>query len=275
MKIAVLSDVHGNVPALEAVLDDVEAWRPDQVIVNGDLINRGPCSLACLRLVQARVPRCRFLKGNHETFVLAAADAPGDPAHPASELNRMAGWTRAQLGAAVEEIRGWGDQIDLPDLECGSIHITHGSRRSNREGIHAGTPDDELAVRLGDPRALFVASHTHRPFVRRFNGGLVANTGSVGQPFDDDPRASYGRFTCRRDGWRAEITRVVYDKARAERDFVESGFLEAAGAIGRLIHLELQQCRPHIAQWRRCYLDAVERGEITVAEAVERYLASS
>ncbi len=274
MKIAVLSDVHGNVPALEAVLCDIEAWRPDEVIVNGDLINRGPYSLACLRLAQSRLPQCRFLKGNHEAFVLAASGAPGDPDDPTFDLNRMAWWTCAQLGAAVDEVRGWADHIDLTDLEGGSLHITHGSRRSNREGIHPEMSEEELAARLGDPRALFIASHTHKPFVSRFNGNLVVNIGSVGQPFDNDPRAAYGRFTFRNGSWQAEIARVAYDKLRAERDFIESGFLEAAGVIGRLIYMELQQSRAHIAPWRRRYLEAVKGLEITVVEAVESYLAS-
>lgn len=274
MKLAVLSDVHGNVPALEAVLADIEAWRPDEVIVNGDLINRGPHSLACLRVIQARFPHCRLLKGNHETFVLAAAATPADPDDPLTELNRMAWWTCAQLGSTIEEVKGWADHLDLTDLDGGSLHITHGSRRSNREGIHPEISEEELAARLGDPRALFIAAHTHRPFMRRFNGNLVVNVGSVGQPFDGDARASYGRFTFAKGGWRAELKRVAYDKPQAENDFVTSGFLEAAGPIGRLIHLELRQSRAHIAPWRHQYLEAVKSAQLTVAEAVDRYLAS-
>ena len=59
MKIAILSDVHGNLPALTAVLEDIERWRADQVIVNGDLVSRGPYRLDCLRLLQARIPHAR------------------------------------------------------------------------------------------------------------------------------------------------------------------------------------------------------------------------
>lgn len=276
MRIAVLSDIHGNVPALEAVLQHIERWGADQVIVNGDLVSRGPYSLRCLRLLQERLPGCRFLKGNHETFVIASADrhADGDdPADPTFDLRRLGHWVRRQLGPAVDEIRGWEDHVDLSGPgDRASVHITHGSRRGNRDGIHSGTGDDELTDKLGQPPHLFVCSHTHKPLMRRFNGMVIVNTGSVGQPFDGDPRAAYGQFTLERGQWRADIGRVGYDKARAERDFVDSGFVDECGPLARLIRLEHQQSRAHVAPWRRRYLEAVEAAQITVAAAVDEYL---
>src|SRR5690606_27805253 len=167
----------------------------------------------------------------------------------------------------------WRDQLDLTDLEQGSsVHITHGSRLGNRDGISARTQDEELPAKLGKPRDLFVGSHTHKPLLRRFNGTLVVNTGSVGQPMDDDPRAAYGRLALQGGRWHAEIARVTYDKARAERDFVDSGFLAEAGPMARLIYLELQQSHAHLGPWRGRYLDAIKRREIGVADAVEEYL---
>lgn len=274
MKIAVLSDIHGNVPALQAVLDDVERWRPDQVVVNGDLVSRGPYSLQCVRLLQERVPDCRFLTGNHEIFVLYCADnpPPPEPSHP--DLQRFARWTCERLGPDVlAQIRRWDDHIDLDGLDGGaSFHITHGSRRGNRDGIHADLDDEALAHKLGDPRDLFVGSHTHRPMVRRLQHTLVVNTGSVGQPFDNDPRSAYGRFTFQNGYWRAEIARVAYDKAQAERDFFESGFIHGGGPLAKIIHLELRQSRMHVGIWMRRYLERLNEGELSVAEGVDEYL---
>ncbi len=276
MRIAVLSDIHGNVPALEVVLQHIERWGADQVVVNGDLVSRGPYSLQCLRLLQERLPGCRLLKGNHEAFVLASADhgADGDdPADPTFDLRRLGYWVCRQLGPAVEEIRGWDDHVDLGGPgDRASLHITHGSRRGNRDGIHPATRDDELMDKLGEPRDLFVCSHTHKPLVRRFDGTVIVNTGSVGQPFDGDPRAAYGQLTLKRGDWQADIVRVSYDKARAERDFVASGFVDECGPLARLIRLEHQQSCAHVAPWRRRYLEAVEAGRITVAAAVDEYL---
>ncbi len=275
MKIAVLSDVHGNLPALAAVLDDIAGWRPDRVVVNGDLVSRGPYSLECLRLMQERFPAACYLTGNHETYVLRCADESADPNSPTLEIDRFADWTVAKLGPALEEIRGWGDHLDLTELDQGaSVHITHGSRLGNRDGISARTPDGDLPAKLGAPRDLFVGSHTHKPLQRRFNGTLVVNTGSVGQPMDGDPRAAYGRFTLDNGRWQAHIGRVVYDKAQAERDFVDSGFLAEAGPMARLIYLELHQSRPHVGPGRQAYLEAVKLRQLSVTEAVERYLSA-
>ena len=275
MKIAVLSDVHGNVPALRAVLDDIARWQADALIVNGDLVSRGPYSLDCLRLVQARYPAARYTTGNHESYVLRCADTPPDPDSPTFDVDRFADWTVRQLGAAVEEIRSFTDHIDLTDLDGGaSVHVTHGSRLGNRDGVSASVADADLPAKLGTPRDLFIGSHTHKPLLRQFNGTLVVNTGSVGQPMDDDPRASYGRFTLRGGRWQAEIARVAYDKAQAERDFVESGFLAEAGPLARIIYLELQQSRMHAGPWSRQYMHAIKAREITVAASIQAYLST-
>lgn len=273
MKIAVLSDVHGNVPALQAVLDDIHQWQAELVVVNGDLVSRGPYSLECLRRMQREFPDARYTQGNHESYVLRCADTPPQPDSPTFDIDRFADWTVRQLGPAVETIRAWPDHVDLTDLEGGaSVHITHGSRLGNRDGVSASVADADLPAKLGTPRDLFVGSHTHRPLLRQFNGTLVVNTGSVGQPMDNDARAAYGRFTLHDGRWQAEIARVDYDKAQAERDFVESGFLAEAGPLAKLIYLELQQSRMHAGPWTRRYIDAIKAGSITVSAAVEEYL---
>jgi len=276
MKIAVLSDIHGNIPALEAVLEDIALWQPDKVIVNGDIVNRGPYSLEVLRLLQHNLPQARLLSGNHETFVLYAAEHPLSETDPGFDLRRFAQWTANQLGPDIlEEIRHWQDHVDLVGLEQGSsFHVTHGSRKGNRDGISLKTPDEELPEKLGTPRDLYVVSHTHKAMLRHFNGSMIVNTGSVGQPLDDDPRSAYGRFTFHAGKWEAQLRRVSYDKQRAEQDFHDSGFLEAGGPITRLIFREHQDNRMYVGPFMRRYLEAIKQGVITVADAVDRYLES-
>ncbi len=274
MKLAVFSDIHGNMPALTAVLEDIRHFNPDVVVMNGDLVSRGPCSLDCLRLLQNDWPDMKLLTGNHETYVLRCVDEPANPDSPTLDIDRFAEWAMRQLGGAVEEIRHWSDHWDQTDLAGGaSFHITHGSRLGNRDGISDRTPEEALHAKLGEHRDLFVGSHTHRPLVKWFDERLVVNTGSVGQPMDGDPRASYGRFWLDGSDWKVEIRRVDYDKAQAERDFVDSGFLAEAGPMAKLIYRELRESRPHVGPWRNRYLEAIKTRAMTVTDAVDHYLS--
>lgn len=276
MKLAILSDIHGNLPALEAVLEDLVQWRPDEVVMNGDLVNRGPYSRAALLQLKAALPNCRMLKGNHETFVLGNSARPLDEDDPMADLHRFTRWSAEQLGTELlDEIAGWETSWDRDGLDGrASFHITHGSRLGNRDGIGPHTPDEALAVKLGSPRDLFVASHTHVAMQRRFNGTVVVNTGSVGQPLDGDPRAAYGRFTLDDDGWKPELVRVAYDKQRARDDFVKSGFLEIGGPFAGLIYREHEENARYIGPFMHRYKQAIEAREISLRAAVEVYLAT-
>ena len=251
MKLAVLSDIHGNLPALEAVLDDLGKWRPDRVIINGDVINRGPDSPGCLELIARQLPTITLIKGNHEEFVLACAEKPFTPGIQRHELRRFAHWTIGQLGDRLQAVSHWREDLDLIDSEGGELHITHGTRLGKRDGIRPNTDPADLAGKLGDPKRLFITAHTHQPLVLDYEGTLVVNTGSVGSPFDRDPRAAYGRFTFHSGRWDAEITRLEYDRARTERDYEESGFLDGGGPFARIMLMELRQSRGHMAVWMR------------------------
>jgi predicted phosphodiesterase len=268
MKIAVLSDVHGNRPALQVVLEDMQRWQP----VNGDLINRGPCSLQVLQLLLQTYPQSTFLKGNHESFVIACGTKDEPRTGPIYEIRRFTHWTYAQMGQETSRIAAWDDSLDLDDLDGGSLHITHGTRLGNRDGITPRTKDHELPDKLGDKRDLFITSHTHWPFIREFNGTTVVNSGSVGSPFDSDYRASYIQLSFSRGRWYAEIIRLDYDRVLTELDYKQSGFMDAGGPITRIMLMELRHSRGLIAHWMRNYEAAVLGGEITLEQSVERHL---
>lgn len=273
MKLAVLSDVHGNVPALSAVLADIERWQPDELVVNGDLVSRGPCSLACIRLLRKQFPAACLLRGNHEHFVLDCAGRVPDIRRPGHVLQQFAYWTCEQLGDSVAQLRTWADELDLADWNGhASVHVTHGSRLGNRDGIRPENDDRQLRRKLGSPRDLFVGSHTHRPMVRWLDETLVINSGSVGQPFDDDARACYARLEFFNGKWHAEIARVPYDKQQAERDFIDSGFMDQCGPLARLIFLEHRHNRMLVGTWMGLYGDAVASGEQDAERAVVEFL---
>ncbi len=273
MKLAVLSDVHGNLPALEAVVEDLLRWSPDHVVVNGDLINRGPNSLACVKLLKKQFPKLDLIRGNHEDFVLTCGTKVYDQNHHTFDLRRFAHWTFAQMGDAMEEVAAWHDHLDLHE-EHGGLHITHASRLGKREGISLRTPESDLPAKLGQHGSLFITSHTHKAMMREFDGTLIVNTGSVGSPSDEDPRAAYGRFEFDGIRWHAEIVRLDYDKPRAERDFFISGFLDEGGPLTRLMLEELRHARVFVGPWNQRYHQAVLDRLITVEEAVQQFLSA-
>lgn len=275
MNIAILSDIHGNIPALTAVLEDLLADPPDLCVVNGDVINRGPNSLGVLRLLQQHLPGATRIKGNHECWILRCRADPMPRKDLPFEVKRFAYWTLDQLGEELDKIAQWPDNLDLTLSGGSSIHFTHGSRLGNRDGIHPRLEEAELPARLGAKRDLFVASHTHIPMIREFEGTLIINSGSVGAPFDRDPRAAYARLSLGPHGWRGSIRRLNYPRQLAERHYEESGFLDQGGPLTRLMLRELQISRGLMGPWMRDYQQAVLKGEIDLESSVAQILAAT
>lgn len=273
MKLAVISDIHGVLPAFEAVLEDLERWQPEVVAMNGDLANRGPSNLDCLELLEQRLPQAYCTRGNHDNLVLDAYDSPLAPDDPSYEIRRMSHWTAAQMGERVEALRAWPDHLEWHDPRWGAVYITHGSRVSDQHGVSAETSDEEMTKRVGEGADLFICSHTHAPMVRRWHGTLVVNTGAVGQPFDGDPRAAYGRFTFTGGEWRVELPRIPFDHERALQDFYDTGFIDGAGPLARVVYQEIREGRGRLLDWMRRYAGPVKAGEVDIAVAVDGYLA--
>jgi predicted phosphodiesterase len=275
MKLAVLSDIHGNLAALEAVAEDIDRWRPDAVVVAGDIVNRGPCSLACLRFVQqyAREAGWRVIRGNHEGYVLRVARQPDErPPGMEGAVRENVRWVREQLGAAVADLERLPERLSLAAPDGGEARVVHASMRHDRDNILLDTPDEVLRLQIAPPPALLVVGHTHRPLVRRVDQTLVMNVGSVGLPFDGDVRASYGQAEWR-GAWQARIVRVPYDRERTARDFAESGYLAQGGPVSALVYDEFRTALPRISSMIAHYGDAVLAGQLTPADAVRAYLA--
>ena len=275
MKLAILADIHANLPALQTVAAHIDAWKPDRVVVAGDVVNRGPRPLECLRFVQDKQRASGWLavRGNHEEYVISHAQPDAPRSGPQFEIHRGSFWTYQRLAGDVSALEAMPFQLSLSAPDGGEARVTHASMLGTREGIYVRTPDEELGRKIGQPApALFCVGHTHIPLVRSLNGTLVVNAGAVGLPFDGDTRASYAQLIWQRNEWHAEITRLGYDRRQAERDFEETGFIEEANAFAQLVLVELRVARSQIFEWMRRYEARVLAGEITMQESVEEFL---
>ncbi|MGH7919191.1 MAG: metallophosphoesterase family protein [Candidatus Dormibacteraceae bacterium] len=204
MKLAIVADVHGNLAALEAVLADLDRVEPDRVVLGGDLALNGPRPAECLALIRER--GWEGILGNTDEVLWARPDHPG------------AGWTRSRLG---ESDLAWLRSLPQTWRDDAAVGLVHAVPGDLWRAVRANADDEELRRTygaLGTP--LTVYCHIHVPYVRRIDETLtVANTGSVGMPFDGDPRASYLLVA---DGEPA-TRRVAYDVERAVHDLGEAG----------------------------------------------------
>jgi diadenosine tetraphosphatase ApaH/serine/threonine PP2A family protein phosphatase len=204
--LAVLYDVHGNLPALEAVIADAEAAGADGWILGGDYALFGGWPAETVERLRG-LERASWIRGNGERWTADPDAAPENPVVPGAIAA-----AREALGEATV-----GDLASLPfSLPCEGILVCHGSPLSDVDSFDPedGERDEELLDGGEARRVLF--GHTHLPFARTSDGGVeLVNPGSVGMPFDGDPRAAYALLDG--DG-RLSHRRVEYDhRASAER----------------------------------------------------------
>jgi len=274
MKLAILADIHANLTALWAVAAHIEAWRPDTVIVAGDVVNRGPRPLECLQLVQEKQHTAGWLvvRGNHEDYVLKQTKPDAPRRGPQFEIHRHSFWTYQQLNGNAPALAVMPLQQRLSAPDGSEVRVTHGSMLGNRDGIYPETADADLRQKIEPAATLFCVGHTHRPLVRFIDETLVVNVGSAGLPFDGDRRPSYAQLEWRRGRWQAKIMRLNYDRQQAERDFFETGFLEDSGPLAFLILNELRTAQSRLYQWTELYQPLVLAGEMTMEESVREFL---
>ncbi len=246
MKVAIISDIHGNIQALEAVLRDIDRQRVDRLIVNGDLVNRGPCNIAVMKRIwdEAHI----FTLGNHDDLVRMWVDHDGIPESWYTDPF----WKGTAIVAESLADSGWLDRLrGLPMTHeiriegAPTVLISHGSPRHYREGYGFYTPDECLADICREyPADILIGSHTHRPYDRHLNGHWFLNTGAVGAPFNGDPRAQYLILELRDEGWHAEFRAVDYDRDAALAAFDSTGFLEKGELSAYIFREELKYARP-------------------------------
>ena len=269
MRIAILSDIHGNLHALEAVLDHAERDRPDALVVAGDVVIGGPDSLASWQLVQGRgFPRVR---GNHERYLLAAA--AGDPAF--DPLNwAPARWNAARFPAAtLAEIAALPMTLRLAGTE--DLLITHAAPDDDYAFIAPDTSEAEVRAKFADldPGTTAVRGHHHLPFEHRLEGLHVISIGSAGLPLGGEPLAEYALVEpAPGGGWTAEHRQVRYDLAGALTAFETSGYLDEAGPVARLFYLEVASARHHLVPFLKRYAEWSASEQIDMDRALERYL---
>ena len=237
MRVAALYDIHGNLPALEAVLADERCAAADVIVCGGDLV-AGPLPSECLDRLEQLGDRVRFLSGNCDREVAL-------PSGHEEWHEHIGGWGAERLGRErLERVRRWPlvVELDLPDL--GRVMFCHATPSSDLPILTRITPDEDVARELAGCEAdVVVCGHTHVQYDRTVDGIRVVNAGSVGMPYEGSPDARWALLDAS-----VELVATTYDATGALETLFHTGFPLYEGWFTRTL-----------------------RGEVTAEEATESF----
>ena len=227
MKVALIGDVHGNLPALEAVLADVARRRIATVWNIGDFVGYGAFPDEVVR--RLRQPHIVNIAGNYDLKALKFPKKRKKWKKKKRAEKWLAfKWAYEHLSEESRRfLRSLPEDVRL-EAEGRRILLTHASPAANDEHLGPDTPDErlrELAAMAGADVVVF--GHSHRPFVRQIGDVWFINTGSVGRPEDGDPRACYATLAITPRSLRVAHHRVAFDVDRAANALREHGLPEA------------------------------------------------
>ena len=235
MRVAALYDVHGNLPALEAVLVDPRIAEADLIVSGGDLV-AGPMPSACLDLLAGYGSRVRFVRGNADRNVLEHGEMHGGA------------WCAAELGPErLAVVAEWPLTIEL-DV-AGGATFCHATPRFDDDLVTMLTPDDQLAAVLEiAPTHLVVAGHTHMQVDRVAGGHRFVVAGSVGRPYEGRQGAFWALL-----GEDVELLRTDYDIESAAAAVRATDFPDAEEHVESLL-------APRLPSEVSAYFEAQRRG---------------
>lgn len=251
MKIAAFSDVHSNIFALEAVLEDIKKLGNDvQVVVAGDFLNVGPFPRETLARIRA-LAGAVVIAGNHEEYILENWEAMkrGPLLPPHRVLFAPSAWTARQLTQDdIDWLIALPRQAQLGGGDKPKVSIVHGSPRRQIEGIFPKLSETRLAEIFAghiEPKQLWISGHTHLPACYRWQDMTITSNGSVGLSLDGDWRASYllAEWDERVGDWQIEHRRVAFDHERAVAALLANAAYDQGGPFMRFMWYNLKHAR--------------------------------
>ncbi len=228
MRYAIISDIHGNLPALKAVLDDIKQAGVDELICLGDIANIGPHPSECLDLI--RDLGCVTVQGNHELYMLGDVLPAEWTTCPTWSPVR---WSIAQLRQEHLEFMGnLPFKYELPNDGLAPAIFTHASLHDQFWGFYGEQSEEDVEIGMnGHNNITLFCAHTHRQLYRLWSNSVIVNVGSVGMPLDGTPEAKYVIATRQKSSWNVEFRRLTYNVDLVMQAFDQVGLQEAGGVI--------------------------------------------
>jgi len=238
MRLAVLADIHGNLPALEAVLADLQQFPVHGILVAGDMV-AGPNPVEVMQRLQQL--NCWMVRGNNENYLLRFDSGDAPECWYTSRQWAFIRWNYEQTDKdTLETIRALPEQrvISLPGKD--PIRVVHGSPRDSNEHLYPAYDDSLLKIALEDTsEPVLVCGHTHIPWQERRDGCLIFNPGAVSFPLNGEKGAQYVILDWQDGKWEVEFRSVDYELDLVQKAFAKSGLLKHGGAFTRCYLLDI------------------------------------
>jgi predicted phosphodiesterase len=226
-------------PALEAVLDDVQQHGVDGLLVAGDLVG-GPQPNETTSLLQAR--DARMIRGNSDTAVVEYADGIAPASRYTHQQFAMLRWTHAHLHPdTLSILRSLPEERVVTAPDTSAVRLVHGSPRDPAASIYPHRDPASLDLALDQTEEpVLVCGHTHEPWKVRRRGRLALNPGAVCGPLDGFVGTQYALLTWTDDGWQAELRNLRYDLNLVRVALHRSGLQQEGGVLARLLMMCLE-----------------------------------
>ena len=240
MRVAILSDIHGNAVALEACLSDLAAaGGADRIIAAGDLCMDGPRPRKVLK--RLREAGASVLRGNTDRMIAVENPESFDP-----ELRETILWQRNELGPEWVAWLGAAPMTIAIGNDPDGLLIAHATPKRDDEHIWPDADDAQLeALTAGVLQRTMAFGHLHLPYVRQWRNRTFVNVASAGLPKDGDPRAHYAILTQQSGGWSVRSRRVAFDVDRVEQQLRKSGMPDTRERIDVLRKHRYKQLSEH------------------------------
>jgi putative phosphoesterase len=250
MRIAFLADIHSNLPALEAVRADLQVTTPDVVYVGGDQINRCPWLNEVMELINAE--GWPAISGNHELLVRHLSKAEHNQVFEDRRRFADLWWTVANLKPQhLAEIEALPAERLIEVEGAPTILLLHGLKENPFEGLTPDMSDEQIKMKIANiDEPVIVTAHTHRPLDRVIGNQQVFNPGSVGMPYNGDPRAHYGLLDWDGVRWQPTFRRIAYDLSVVREAFDRLGLFRAYGPLGPLYWQTIETGDPWVSDFQ-------------------------
>jgi predicted phosphodiesterase len=240
VRVAILSDIHGNAVALDACLADLAAnGGAERIVAAGDLCMDGPRPRKVVR--RLREAGAHVVRGNTDRMI-----ALEDPAQYDADEQAAIMWQRGALGQDLVAWLGAAPLTIAIGNDADGLLVTHATPKRDDEHVWPDAGDEQLeAIVAGVVQRTIAFGHLHVPYVRQWRDRTFVNVASAGLPKDGDPRAHYAILTKQNGGWSVRSRRVAFDVDRVERQIRRSGMPGIAERVDVLRRHRYKQLGDH------------------------------